>query len=258
MGKFDSSKTRVVPVFDELKRRDPIGGGWLQKLLALPRGSSAASVRIDPTQGIQHSGWGKDEVGLDPPVALLSWLLRHPRQPCSGGLSKDAGRAAKRQQWLTGAKETIGEGLALLRNNPKGERWHIFEGTTKPDVYIETAEVIVVIEGKRTEEIPTIGTKWMAGRHQMLRHIDDAWEIRGNKRVVGFFIVEGAEQDGQVPPEWLTFAQQTTSPDAISGSLPHRSSEEQAAIAECFIGVTTWQIVCTTFGIEWGSLPDAV
>ena len=39
--------------------------------------------------------------------------------------------------------------------------WHLFEGETRPDVYIETPDLLVVIEGKRTEGGPTTSTKWI-------------------------------------------------------------------------------------------------
>jgi hypothetical protein len=145
--------------------------------------------------------------------------------------------------------------LNLLRDNPAGEKWHVFEGPTQPDVYIQTPDLILVIEGKRTERGPTVKTTWMPGRHQMLRHMDCAWEIAGRRKVLGFFIVEGENEDGEVPEKWIDFSRQTIAPESIASSLPHRGPEEQQAIASCFIGVTTWQNVCSEFGLDWDALP---
>ena len=150
------------------------------------------------------------------------------------------------------------EALGLLQYNPTGENWHLFEGKTRPDVYIKTPDLIMVIEGKRTERKPTTSTTWMAGRHQMLRHIDCAWEIAGDRKVVGFFIVEEIGTDCQVPAAWIDYAMQTLTPKAITSSLPHRSPEEQAGIASCFAGVTTWQLLCREFNLNFTSLPDEV
>jgi hypothetical protein len=47
----------------------------------------------------------------------------------------------------------------------------------------------------------------------------------------------------------------TISQEAVATSLPHRGLEEQKGIRRCFIGVTTWQMVCKDFGIDWGILP---
>lgn len=48
MGKNDSSKTRVVPVFSELRDQDPTGKAWLSKLLALPTRDGASSCSEAP------------------------------------------------------------------------------------------------------------------------------------------------------------------------------------------------------------------
>lgn len=144
-----------------------------------------------------------------------------------------------------------------MRLGAPGRTWCVLEGPSQPDAYLETPELLVVIEGKRTEHGPTTHTSWMPVRHQMLRHIDCAWEIRGDRPVFGFFIVEGDDQ-GAIPPEWVEFARATVEPDAVAKSLPHRTADERSAIAEAFLGVTTWQIVCETFGIDRGILRDKV
>jgi hypothetical protein len=155
--------------------------------------------------------------------------------------------------------EVIGEALALLaRPSVPAKAWYVLEGPSQPDVYLQTEEAIVVIEGKRTESGPTTTTSWMPGRHQMLRHMDCAWELRGSRLVFGFFIVEGdggAEAVG-VPPRWADAAAETVRPAALRGSLPHRTAAEQAEICRGFLGVTTWQRLCAELEIPWSALPD--
>jgi hypothetical protein len=96
----------------------------------------------------------------------------------------------------------------------------------------------------------------MPGRHQILRHLDCAWEFRGRKQVIGFFIVQGEEVREEVPAKWREVAKDTISVDTIASSLPHRGPEEQSEIASCFAGVTTWEKVCREFDIEPKILPD--
>lgn len=261
MGERNSTETRVKPVFNKLYSKDPTGASWLARLLKLPSGGNPIASVQDCHLTIRKHGWGDDEVKLEPPLTLLSWLIRHPGKKAPKILSKDPNKAEKRLQWLEGTKKYILEGLRLLTHNPNNEDWHIFEGPTQPDVYIETDDLVVVIEGKRTESGPTTSTTWMAGRHQMLRHLDCAWEIRGNKKVIGFFIVEGQGESGEVPPDWSTYAKEMTFPDILEKSLPHRGRGEQRQIADAFTGVTTWQTVCREFGdlgLEYLNLPDEV
>lgn len=254
MGKKDSSKTRVVPVFERLYSYDKTGKTWLPKLLGLLTEGKYISISVDTDFTIQDKGWGDNEKKLEPPVSLLSWLIRHPRMPADGNLSADPVKARKRRELIEGSNARLQEALDLLRN-AKGEDWHIFEGRSQPDVFIETPDMLIVIEGKRTESETTKNTKWMPGRHQMLRHIDCAWEIRGRKQVFGFFIIEGEGDSPDIPLAWLDQVRLTISQEAIRSSLPHRGPEEQAAIAGCFAGATTWQRVCASFSIAWGELP---
>lgn len=249
MGLRNSSKTRVVPVFDFLFKTDETGRSWLPRLLRLPVGSNRLSLPPDTDFCIQEARWGRNEKKLDPPVALLSWLIRHPRMPLSGQLSSNPIKAQKRRELIEGSEARLEEGLCLLHNNPNGEDWHIFEGQTQPDVFIQTPSVIVVAEGKRTEREPTRATKWMAGRHQMLRHIDCAWEARGTRQVIGFFIVQGVGDGGEVPVDWLNYTGETVCADVLNTSLPHRGPQEQKEIASCFIGATTWETICGEFNL---------
>jgi hypothetical protein len=94
----------------------------------------------------------------------------------------------------------------------------------------------------------------------MLRHIDCAWEVRGSREVVGFFIVEGKGGSDaiEVPPRWTEAASATISEEVLNASLPHRTQAEREAIAHCFLGVTTWQAVCARFRIDFNALPDRI
>jgi hypothetical protein len=177
-------------------------------------------------------------------------------RPKDGQLSQDPVKAQKRRELIERSDARMRDALSLLRSNPSGEDWHIFEGTTQPDVFIQTPDLMIVIEGKRTERETTKNIKWMSGRHQIWRHIDCAWEIKGRREVFGFLIVEGDGLNDQVPVHWMNEAQTTMSQESLTSSLPHRGPEEQEAIRHCFMGVTTWQRICKEFGIDWDSLPD--
>lgn len=252
----DSSKTRVKPVFDFLDVRYRNGSDWLPQLLRLPIGGHGVHVNPNWSLTIEDKGWGDKEKKLEPPASLLSWLIRHPRMPSDSQLSEDPVKAQKRRELIEGSDIRLREALSLLRNNPSGEDWHIFEGYTQPDVFIQTPDIVLVVEGKRTESETTKHTKWMPGRHQVWRHIDCAWEIKGKREVFGFFIVEGLGLSIDVPEKWIRETEAAMSKEALASSLPHRGPEEQRTIHQCFIGVATWQRLCNEFGIDWSLLPD--
>lgn len=247
-GQYDSSKTRVGPVFDRLAKTVE---DWLPKLLQLPEYGAEDSESFENLDlSIIEKAWEPCEKKLPPPPALLSWLVENPQE------WNTAPDKLKRELLAKGDPETVKEALHKISVSYSGRDWYILEGQSSPDVYIDTKDALIVIEGKRTESGPTTSTKWMSHRHQMWRHIDGAWEIRGRRKVFGFFIVES--EDGSVPAKWKDTAEETLSESVMKGSFPHRSAEEIKRIRKCFIGVTTWQKVCYSFGISMNDLPDTV
>ena len=256
MRKFDSSLTRVGPIFDKLLERDSTGGTWLNNLLKLADPGQSPLPSISP---LQRWGWGTSERGLHPPASLLKWLVQNPRTLKLDALKRSSPKVRQlRELLLSGDKETQQAAVDKLRRPHRSRGWFIFEGTTYPDVYLETETAIIVIEGKRTEADITRDTTWMPVRHQVLRHIDSAWDIRGQRKVVGMFIVEGigGAEGEEVPQHWRTVCSETTKAETVAGSLPHRSINERDQIAASYIGVTTWQRLCAEFHIPWEELPD--
>jgi hypothetical protein len=248
-GVYDSSKTRVAPVFDQLRLRTD---DWVRTLLNLAQHGAGTPVGDDIDLAFVQGSWGATERGIHPPVALLSWLIRNLMPPMKPTEIND-----DRQKLLARDPATIERALQLLRSGGAGRAWHVFEGPTYPDAIIETPGARIVIEGKRTEAGPTTSTTWMAGRHQIWRHMDAAWELRGGLAVFGLFLVEGApERPRDVPPIWENAARDTLTELAIDASFPHRSTVERDAIARGFLGVATWQRVCSCFGVDFDVLPQ--
>jgi hypothetical protein len=257
-------RRRVAPVFDALLDRDATGADWLEGLLKLPQrydGTTAEPVQ-SPGMLVEHR-WegarGGGEMRLDPPVELLRWLIEHPpaalgNLPASPGEPSDTYR--RRQELAAGdpaARDDALQALAASSGHRRG--WFVFEGPTSVDVYLATPNVIAVIEGKRTEASPTTKTEWMPVRHQLLRNIDAALEIAGERRVVGAFII-GATRDPAVPAEWQTATDATISPSALLESLPHRSEDERQQIADGYLGVTTWGAVVDALRLQADLLDD--
>ena len=247
-GKYDSSKTRVAPIFSRLAEKSD---DWPRRLLKLAKyGSIDAEIPNQLDMNYVEGWWGANERGLRPPISLLSWLIRHPE---AWAAKPDT---QQRRQMCSGTPAVFEEALDSLRNSGTDSGWFIMEGRTYPDALVLTPDAIIVIEGKRTEAGPTTHTKWMAERHQIWRHIDAAWELRGQRHVFGMFIVEG--NGTSIPDHWRQAAGGALGKAAILGSFPHRSSEEIAELRKCFLGVCTWHQVCGSFGFDASKLPDTV
>jgi hypothetical protein len=192
--------------------------------------------------------WGKSERALDPPVSLLSWLVRHPEAWVSPADSPE------RERLASGDPGAVRDALDSIQSQLPARHWSILEGRSYPDAFIETPDSLIVIEGKRTETGVTKNTKWLSGRHQMWRHIDAAWEMRGRRQVFGLLMVEGSAE--AVPGHWLEETRATEADAVLESSFPHRSANEVAELRRCFLGGTTGQKVCHEFKFDPASLPD--
>jgi hypothetical protein len=197
------------------------------------------------------------EKRLPAPHGLLTWLIQNINKPEHESAWGGTVTREKREALVRRDPVRVAEALSLVALRPDERVWYVLEGQTCPDVFLSTDDAIVVIEGKRTEVGPTTRTSWMPVRHQMLRHLDAALELAGPRRLVGFFVVE-ADGNGDVPREWREAARATIDAKALVPSLPHRSEAERKAIADAFIGVTTWQTICRTFSIPSQVLLDEV
>ena len=115
MGQFDSTKTRVMPVFDQLIDRDLNGKSWLNRLVRLPTrsGGRSASVIEGP---LIDAKFGEDEAKLEPPRSLLRWLVINPgalNEPASAAASSPS-TLVKRRALLAGDRSIQADALAAI------------------------------------------------------------------------------------------------------------------------------------------------
>jgi hypothetical protein len=264
-GRNDSSKWRVQPVFSYLERENPLG--WVRTLLGLAAFGGAGlgereslarldldSPRVDFADATRVSEGrpNRRERSFAPSRKLLEWLIVNPKSRVPKRLSMDPAVASKRQRLIASSDgEAEREALNDFRKGGAAAEWCTFEGPTYPDVVIETREALIVVEGKFTEPGPTKHSTWMKVRHQMLRHLDGAFESRGERqRLFGLLIVEGELPDERVVPRvWSRAAEATRSSEAVRESLPHRPDEERREIRDAFLGVVTWQRIVQEFGL---------
>lgn len=258
MRKYDSTKTRVVPVFDQLLNSDCTGTQWLEPLIRLGTRADVATVPKDFGALIPDHlpSWGQNECSLSPPLELLEWLVRNITKE-QVAKSRDKGETLEKRKALAcGDPKVLCEALCHLQKGKRGTIWYVLEGKTRPDAYLETDTLVLVVEGKRTDP-PKNHTTWTQYRPQLIRHMDAAWEVAEGRVVLGLLLVEGTTVSPlSVPKKWLRDSERHLQHDQLASSLPHRSDQERKEIGAGILGAATWQRVCHEFSIGWPPYQD--
>ena len=240
-------------MFDRLLHCDPTGTVWLDRLIRL--GSRASEVDLPSSAGELKPGhprtWGEDERPLSPPLGLLEWLVQNiEAENVKAGCTSEE-TFQKRLALAHRDPDVMQDALARLRADERGKAWFVLEAQSRPDAYLETDSLIVVVEGKRTEPSTTNKTKFMPKRSQLIRHMDAALEMADGRRVLGLLLVEGESPNPMLVPERWTTASDEQIHTLLEPSLPHRTAEERDIIAGGVLGAATWQRICKEFSIEW-------
>lgn len=254
MGRYNSSITRVAPVFDCLFKQDAKGRDWLPYLLSI--GSRAKKACIPSKPGLlvpdHRRYWGNTERRLAPPQSLLKWLAQNITEE-QVERSGDTGPVRSCRLALAQREpSTVAAALKEIESGARTRKWYILEGESAPDAFLETNRIILVVEGKRTESSCTTRTKWMPRRSQLLRHMDAATEVAEDRKVFGLLLVEGSAPDSLQPSEyWRREADSQVESELIAKSLPHRSQSERDLLAQNVLGAATWQRICADWKIAW-------
>ena len=154
MGRFDSSRSRVAPVFDRLRAIHHTGRSWLPTLLSLP--AREPRVTVEPSSGpLKKACWWPEEERLPAPKELLRRLVQNAAAPQSDAAWGGEQTKQKRMSLTHHDPNVIAEAMKLLdRAAAVDERaWYVLEGPSCPDVFGDY-HLVVVIEGKRTERHP--------------------------------------------------------------------------------------------------------
>jgi len=273
-GVFNSSITRCWPIFQQLLERDPTGRSWLGSILGLaPEVGRAANLlavsgsRLRPSCSEERphknnvlKGYGLEQVTLPgclerripPPEGILRWLIRNP-----GGMTwpkkgrKEYGEDTQHlREKLVGQHGPVAQRQAMAeaegelgRLGPEGSlnKWWAFEGFTVADCSLETDEMLLLIEGKRTETLSP-ATSWYPQRNQLVRNLEVAQAQAGSRF---WAVLMMAEDD--VPD--LTSS-------SLEDSLPHLSVQERQDLNDHYLGAVTWRSVCEATGLDFQQLPN--
>ena len=191
---------------------------------------------------------------IPPSYRFLLWLIEHPDRLSwpNHGKAKYSEKPQKIREDLIGQhgteRQAEAQQEALAALDQKGAerahgKWWSFEGTTSVDRFLETENLILLIEGKRTEKLST-SVHWYPGRSQLIRNLEVAQELAGEKQIAVMVIAQ--EDIGPI------------SQDVMDVSLPHFSLDERNELMRHYLGCLTWRQVCEAVDVPYESLPDTV
>jgi hypothetical protein len=257
MGERNSSLTRVQPVFEELLALDPTGQRWLPRLCemaatARPNAQRPSSYGTLVPAETPAKGARKGKVFeriVAPPTAFLRWLLEHPEQMQVNDPQTFGAKGEDAQRWRRKLfssepalrNEAITEGLRQFgKAGAKGSRrkWWAFEGFSHIDCCLITDDLVLFVEGKRTEAVSP-STLWFKQRSQVWRNVEAAREFSGEKQFAVMLAVEG---DGEGR------AALRDADSMLAGSYPH-IPDEAADLSRHLIGFVTWRGMVREFGL---------
>jgi hypothetical protein len=232
MGINNSSRTRVQPIFKELERRDPLGTTWLARLMRL--GSRKA-----PASGGTLAAPPCFEFPAPPPRDFLRWLVEHPEKLESPSYKVSANTKRKRDGLRSGEPGVREQALAAIDDPSSNHRgkWWCLEGTTMVDCALFTKEMVLFVEGKRTELEPSPHVSWYRGRNQVLRNLDCArWygKIHGLD-YYALLIIEDGDAGRKKK------ASEVDAPRSVSSSLPHLPAPAREEAMRHYLGFATWR-----------------
>lgn len=275
-GLYNSSLTRVYPLFGRLIAEDSTGLSWLPAILREARLANPQAHPLPPFTGallprciekraisgnvLKYHGVDSlvlpacFERSIPPSYRFLRWLIEHPEKlvwPNHGKarfgaqaqvIREDLRGSHGVERQLAAQQEALSELERLGAQRAHG-KWWSFEGATSVDCFLQTENLILIIEGKRTEPF-SHSVNWYPGRNQLVRNLEVAQELAGATHFAVLVIAEKAL--GPLAQELIDL------------SLPHFSPGERRTLMGHYLGCLTWRKVCAAVGVPYESLPDTV
>jgi hypothetical protein len=277
----DSSKTRVIPFFSYLFKQYGFGTRWIPALLGMAtRNQDIASMisamncsisidkRNQKTADLvdRQQNW-RDcfEYSIAPSGAFLRWLILNPEEltwPKTKGVenifensrtqqmrtslihpANDNEREVVQQYALHQIEMISNRGIVVKASKDKAEAWVKFEGYTRLDCLLETADFVLAIEGKRNEGVSR-SIHWYPQRNQIVRNLEVLREYAGTKQYALILM----NKDGTDPIKDADFVL----------SLPHMSRKTVQEISRHYLGSISWREACEVLNVPYSNLPDTV
>lgn len=191
------------------------------------------------------------ERSLPPPDRFLRWLIQNPERMQVPTIKTLQNFGETTRLYRTklfgpapGRAEAQSEALRLLSScgaSKSSLQWWAFEGFTEVDCCIETDSLVLLFEGKRTEQLSS-ATVWFPQRNQLWRNVEVAASLAGRKRF-GVIMIAEIQEDAL---------------HALDASYPHLDEEERKSLRDHYLGCLLWKDVCAATGVKYEALPNTV
>ncbi len=275
-SRFNSSIIRVRPIFQRLISRDTTGQSWLPSVLKLAACNQPYAWNLAKDMGtllewvvarrsfvdevLKSRGISKInleecfEHPLPPSADFLHWLIGNPDRMVwpNNGRARFGNTTQRFREELFGqrgtedadwAKREATIELSRLGPNNSKRRWWAFEGFTSADCYFETDKLVLLIEGKRFENVSS-AVQWYPNRNQLVRNMEATYQAAAGKRFAVLAVGEGAIEEVDL--------------DTLTASLPHLTTNQRDELWSHYLGSTTWMAVCQATGVDYAQLPNTV
>jgi hypothetical protein len=247
MGKFNSSLTRVKPLFDRIDSDCQ----ELNKLFSLFN-SKITPIMKNSSIEIRY---GENEIKIPASKSMLIWMLKNHKSLnniSNHGSSSDKTETYKKRELLfSGDKNILNVAINAIESFSElpDKKWYVLEGKTSPDIYIETHDSIYIGEAKRTEKYITTKTLWLNERDQLIRHVDSL--LDQPKKVYSFYLLEKKNFKGHYEEKMTCY----TDKKYWQSNLKHRDNDAVERALNSFIGFLFWEDIANHFNINF---PDTI
>ena len=183
---------------------------------------------------------------------MLRWLLENVGVKWAvrmNGVPQKQETIGERHRLLTGSPAQVKaaqnkalEELKRVGAEHSSRKWWAFEGFSSVDCLFETNDMVLLIEGKRSDVLSP-ATEWYPARNQLARNLEVA-QCRAKEKQFGVLLI--------VENEFKIAASD------VEKGWPHLDLREREELWKHYLGMLTWPVVCAATGLSQSVLSPNV
>lgn len=246
MGRYNSSITRVKPLGDAIRSNHDI----LKRMLSIVAPNVPSVFGDFEEKNVYYTGWQGEKALPATPEHLKAIIKKIVNDEAFRKYVQERDNSTKSNKDKRQLLFNLDQSMIEQASTSKFVQWNTFEGSSKPDLFIENDKFIILIEGKRTESDTTDKVSYLKHRSQMVRHIENALHHCNNaKQVIAFYVVEeNCGYENHCVKEYIE--------KEIDAETIEKSHALKKAILDSFYGYTTWEKLSVAHGINFPDMAN--